>query len=62
MKGSGVRINEVIFNSYIITGERNGEGHLEWITADEVGRYTAWLASDEANMVSGIIVQLNEHS
>lgn len=61
MKGSGVRINEVILNSYIVTGERDGEGHPEWITADEVGRYTAWLASDEANMVSGTIIQLNEH-
>lgn len=61
MKGSGIRINEVILNSYILTRERDGEGHPEWITADEVGRYTAWLASDEASMVSGTIVQLNEH-
>ncbi len=61
MKDSGVRINEVILNSYIVTRERDGEGHLEWIKADEVGRYTAWLASDEASMVSGTIIQLNEH-
>jgi 3-oxoacyl-[acyl-carrier protein] reductase len=61
-KGSGVRINEVILNSYIVTRERDGEGHSEWITADEVGQYTAWLASDEASMVSGTIIQLNEHS
>lgn len=62
MKGSGVRINEVILNSYIVTRERDGEGHPEWITADEVGRYTAWLASGEAKMVSGTIIHLNEHS
>lgn len=61
MKGSGIRINEVILNSYILTRERDGEGHPEWVTADEVGRYTAWLASDEASMVSGTIIQLNEH-
>lgn len=61
MKGSGIRINEVILNSYILTRERDGKGHPEWITADEVGRYTAWLASDEASMVSGTIIQLNEH-
>lgn len=61
MKGSGVRINEVILNSYILTRERDGTGHPEWITADEVGRYTAWLASDEASMVSGTIIHLNEH-
>ncbi len=61
MRGSGVRINEVILNSYILTRERDGEGHPEWITADEVGQYTAWLASDEARMVSGTIIQLNEH-
>ena len=61
MKGSGVRINELILNSYIVTRDRDGEGHLEWITADEVGRYAAWLASEEASMVSGTIIQLNEH-
>ncbi|MBD1848018.1 SDR family oxidoreductase [Cyanobacteria bacterium FACHB-63] len=62
MKGSRVRINEVILNSYILTRERDGEGHPEWITADEVGQYMAWLASDEARIVSGTIIQLNEHS
>ena len=61
MKSSGIRINEVILNSYILTRERDGEGHPEWVTADEVGRYTAWLASDEASMVSGTIIHLNEH-
>jgi 3-oxoacyl-[acyl-carrier protein] reductase len=61
IKGSGIRINEVILNSYILTRERDGEGHPEWITADEVDRYTAWLASDESSTVSGTIIQLNEH-
>lgn len=61
MKGSGIRINELILNSYVLTRERDGDGHPEWITALEVGRYTAWLASDEASMVSGTIIRLNEH-
>lgn len=62
MKDSGVRINEVVLNSYIHIRERDGTGHSEWLSADEVGKYTAWLASDEASMVSGTIIQLNEHS
>lgn len=61
VKESGIRINEVILNSYIVTREREGAGHLEWLTANEVGRYITWLASDEASMVSGTIIQLNEH-
>lgn len=57
-KGSGVRINEVVLNSLIATRERPNDGHPEWLTADEVGRYTAWLASDEASMVTGSIIRL----
>lgn len=61
MKGSGVRINEVVLHSYIATRERPNDGHPEWITADEVGKYTAWLASDEASMVTGSIIRLYQH-
>lgn len=57
-KGSGVRINEVVLNSLIATRERPNDGHPEWLTASEVGRYTAWLASDEASMVTGSIIRL----
>lgn len=60
-KGSGIRINEVVLHSYIATRDRPGDGHPEWITADEVGRYTAWLASDEASMVTGSIIRLYQH-
>lgn len=60
-KGSGVRINEVVSNSLIATRERPNDGHPEWLTADEVGRYTAWLASDEASMVTGSIIRLYQH-
>lgn len=57
-KDTGIRINEVILHSMIATRERPGDEHPEWITADEVGQYTAWLASDEASMVSGSIIRL----
>lgn len=40
-KGSDVRLNEVVLHSYIATRDRAGEGHPEWITADEVAKYTA---------------------
>lgn len=59
--GSGVRINEVVLHSMIATRKQPGEKHPEWLTADEVGRYTAWLASDEASMVSSSIVRLYQH-
>lgn len=61
MKGSGVRINEVVLHSYIATRDRARDGHPEWITADEVGKYTAWLASEEASMVTGSIIRLYQH-
>jgi len=61
-KGSGVRINEVVMHSLIATRKQPGDGHPEWITADEVGAYTAWLASDEASMVSGSIIHLYQHT
>lgn len=60
-KGTGIRINEVVLHSMIATRERLGDEHPEWITADEVGKYTAWLASDEASMVSGSIIRLYQH-
>lgn len=60
-KNTGVRINEVVLHSAIATRERPGDEHPEWLTADEVGQYTAWLASDEATMVSGSIIRLYQH-
>jgi NAD(P)-dependent dehydrogenase (short-subunit alcohol dehydrogenase family) len=60
-KEAGIRINEVVLHSPIATRERPGDEHPEWLTADEVGQYTAWLASDEASMVSGSIIRLYQH-
>lgn len=62
MKGSGVRINEVIINSFVATRSTAGNNQPEWITADEIGEYTAWLASDEAHMVNGSIIRLYEQT
>lgn len=60
-KGSGIRINEVVLHSLIATRERPGDRHPEWLTADEVGAYTAWLASDSARMVTGSIISFYQH-
>lgn len=60
MKGSGVRINEVVIHSLVATRLNQGQAQPEWITADEIGECVAWLASDEAYMVNGSIVRLNE--
>lgn len=62
MKGSGVRINEVVIHSMVATRATQGQAQPQWITADEIGEYTAWLASDEAHMVSGSIIQLYEQT
>lgn len=60
-KGTGIRINEVVLHSMIATRDRPGDDHPEWITANEVGQYTAWLATEEASMVSGSIIRLYQH-
>lgn len=57
MKDTQVRINQVMCG-YIHTRARAAYARPEWITADEVGRFCAYLASNEAAMVSGGIIQL----
>ncbi|KST66177.1 SDR family NAD(P)-dependent oxidoreductase [Mastigocoleus testarum] len=61
MKDSGVRINEVMINSLVNT-RATKEAKPEWITADEIGDYVAWLASDEAHMVRSSVPYLQEQS
>jgi 3-oxoacyl-[acyl-carrier protein] reductase len=58
MKDSPVRINEVLFG-FINTRARAAYARPEWITADEVGEFLAYLASPAARMISGGIIQLN---
>ncbi|MEW6498848.1 MAG: SDR family NAD(P)-dependent oxidoreductase, partial [Cyanobacteriota bacterium] len=62
MKGSGVRINEVIIHSLVATRLNQGQAKPEWITADEIGECVAWLASNQAHMVNGSIIRLNEQT
>jgi 3-oxoacyl-[acyl-carrier protein] reductase len=57
MKEAKVRINQVMFG-YINTRARASYARPEWITADEVGAFCAYLASKEASMVNGGVIQL----
>lgn len=62
MKDSGVRINEVMVNSLVNTRATKDNAKPEWITADEIGDYVAWLASDEAHMVNSSVPYLQEQT
>jgi 3-oxoacyl-[acyl-carrier protein] reductase len=59
MKGSQVRINQAMFG-YIHTRARAAHARPEWITAPEVGEFIAYLASDEARMINGGILQFGD--
>jgi 3-oxoacyl-[acyl-carrier protein] reductase len=59
MKTTRVRINQVMCG-YINTRARAGHARPEWITADEVGRFCAYLASSEGAMINGGILQLGD--
>jgi NAD(P)-dependent dehydrogenase (short-subunit alcohol dehydrogenase family) len=56
MKDTPVRIHQVMFG-VIHTRARAAYARPEWITAEEVGRFCAYLASKEASMLSGGILQ-----
>lgn len=60
MKGSGVRINEVIVQGMVKTRVMEAYSQPEWITPDDIGKFVAWLTSDEAYMVSDSILHLNQ--
>jgi 3-oxoacyl-[acyl-carrier protein] reductase len=59
-KNSAVRINEVIIHSWVATRANQENSQPTWITADDIGEFTAWLASDAASMVNGSILRLYE--
>lgn len=59
MKGAKVRINQVMFG-VIHTRARAATARPEWITADEVGAFCAYLASSEASMINGGILELTD--
>ncbi len=56
LKETQVRINQVMFG-VVHTRARAAYARPEWITADEVGRFCAYLASSEASMISGAVLQ-----
>ena len=57
MKDTSVRINQVILG-YVNTRTRAAYARPEWITADEVGAFCAYLASRDASMAAGGVIQL----
>ncbi|MGB6296789.1 MAG: hypothetical protein WBF90_11450 [Rivularia sp. (in: cyanobacteria)] len=50
------------FYSLVNTRTTKDNAKPEWITADEIGDYVAWLASDEAHMVNSSVPYLQEQS
>ena len=60
MKDSGVRINQIIINSLVNTRASQDKAQPDWVTADEIGDYIAWLASDEGKAVNGTVPYLQK--
>jgi NAD(P)-dependent dehydrogenase (short-subunit alcohol dehydrogenase family) len=59
-KGSTVRINEVIVHSWVATRSSKERSQPTWVSADDIGEFTAWLASEEAYMVNSSVLRLYE--
>jgi NAD(P)-dependent dehydrogenase (short-subunit alcohol dehydrogenase family) len=62
MKDSGVRINEVIIQGMVKTKVMQAYSQPNWITPQEIGEFTSWLASDEAYMITNSILHINQRS
>jgi 3-oxoacyl-[acyl-carrier protein] reductase len=60
MKGSGIRINEVIIQGMVKTRVMEAHSQPDWITPTEIGEFTSWLASDEAYMITNSILHINQ--
>jgi len=61
LKENGARINSIVIGTPVATRSR-AKTQPEWLTADEIGRYAAYLASDEALHVKGESIRLNDRS
>lgn len=59
MKRAKVRINEVLCG-YVHTRARAAYAQPEWITADEVGAFCAYIASAAGSMISGAVLRLGD--
>jgi NAD(P)-dependent dehydrogenase (short-subunit alcohol dehydrogenase family) len=57
----GVRVNQLILNTPIITHHRSQE-RASWLTAEEVGAVCAWLMSPQGRAISGAVWTLGEKS
>ena len=60
MKDSGIRINQVIANSLVNTRSSQDKAKQSWLTADEIGDYVVWLASDEGAVANGTVALLQK--
>lgn len=60
MKGSGVRINEVIAQGMVSTRVMAEYSKPDWITPTEIGEFTSWLASDEGYMITNSVLHINQ--
>ena len=58
--GEDVRVNEVMVSSMVNTRNSKDKAEPEWITADEIGDYVAWLVSDDAYMMRSSVPYLRE--
>ena len=55
-----VRVNTLILGTPIISRSRP-DGDTDWLTAEDVGQYVAWLVSDRST-TRGPIVRFNSRS
>ena len=60
MKDSGIRVNQLIVNSLVNTRDSQDKAQPDWITANEIGKYVTWLASDEGKVANGTIPHLQK--
>jgi 3-oxoacyl-[acyl-carrier protein] reductase len=61
LKESPVRINAIVIGTPVVTRSRT-KTQRGWLTADEIGSYAAYLASDDGRHVSGESIRLNDRS
>lgn len=60
MADSGVRVTQAIANSLVNTRASRERAKPDWLTADEIGHYIAWLASDEGAITNGTVPLLQK--
>jgi 3-oxoacyl-[acyl-carrier protein] reductase len=61
LDGEGPRVNSLILGTPVVTRSRENV-QPDWLTADEIGRYVAYLASDDAADVNGESIRFDDRS